>query len=65
VQDLALSLIEPHEVYTGPPLQLVQVSLDDILSLRCVSCTGVSACFHLQTCWGCTWSRCLCHWWKY
>jgi len=30
-QDLALGLVEPHEVHMGPPLQLVQVSLDGIL----------------------------------
>jgi len=38
VQDLALGLVEPHEVHTGPPLQLVQVPLDGILSW-CVKCT--------------------------
>jgi len=30
VQDLALGLIEPHEVHTGPLLELVQVPLDDL-----------------------------------
>ncbi|KAK4827314.1 hypothetical protein QYF61_016564 [Mycteria americana] len=39
VQDLALGLVEPCEVHTGPPLQLVQVPLDGILSFRCVNCT--------------------------
>ncbi|KAK4816292.1 LOW QUALITY PROTEIN: hypothetical protein QYF61_014590 [Mycteria americana] len=38
-QDPALGLVEPHEVHTGPLLQLVQVPLDDILSFWCVSCT--------------------------
>jgi len=39
VQDLALGLVEPHEVHTGPPLQLVRVSLGDIPSFWCVNCT--------------------------
>ncbi|KAK4830856.1 hypothetical protein QYF61_013785 [Mycteria americana] len=39
VQDLALGLVEPHEVHTGPLLQLVQVPLDGIPSLRHVNCT--------------------------
>ncbi|KAK4816838.1 hypothetical protein QYF61_023902 [Mycteria americana] len=39
VQDLALGLVEPHEVHTGPLLQLVQVPLDDIPSFWCVNCT--------------------------
>jgi len=39
VQDLALGLVEPHEVHMGPPLRLVQVSLDDIPSFWCVNCT--------------------------
>jgi len=39
VQDFALGLVEPHEVHTGPLLQLVQVPLDGILSFRCVICT--------------------------
>ncbi|KAK4823178.1 hypothetical protein QYF61_027082 [Mycteria americana] len=34
VQDLALGLVEPHEVQTGPHLELVQVPLDSIPSLR-------------------------------
>ncbi|KAK4828015.1 LOW QUALITY PROTEIN: hypothetical protein QYF61_022792 [Mycteria americana] len=38
-QDPALGLIEPHEVHTGPLLQLVQVPLDDIPSFWCVKCT--------------------------
>ncbi|KAK4816343.1 LOW QUALITY PROTEIN: hypothetical protein QYF61_015657 [Mycteria americana] len=38
-QDPALGLVEPHEVHTGPLLQLVQVPLDDIPSFWCVSCT--------------------------
>jgi len=39
VQDLALGLVEPHEVHTGPLLKLVQVPLDGIPSapLRLVS----------------------------
>ncbi|KAK4823233.1 hypothetical protein QYF61_000093 [Mycteria americana] len=37
VQDLALGLVEPHEVHMGPLLQLVQVPLDDILCLSLVS----------------------------
>jgi len=39
VQDPALGLVEPHEVHAGPFLNLVQVPLDGMLSLRCVSCT--------------------------
>ncbi|KAK4822567.1 LOW QUALITY PROTEIN: hypothetical protein QYF61_016136 [Mycteria americana] len=39
VQDLALGLIEPHEVHTGPLLQLVQVPLNGIPSLRHVNHT--------------------------
>ncbi|KAK4826030.1 hypothetical protein QYF61_003851 [Mycteria americana] len=39
VQDLALGLDEPHEVHIGPLLQLVQVPLDGILSLRRVDRT--------------------------
>ncbi|KAK4831083.1 hypothetical protein QYF61_015281 [Mycteria americana] len=39
VQDPALGLVEPHEVHISPLLELVQVPLDGILSLRCVNCT--------------------------
>jgi len=39
VPDLALALVELHEVHTGPPLQLVQVPLDDIPCLTHVNCT--------------------------
>ncbi|KAK4823197.1 hypothetical protein QYF61_027206 [Mycteria americana] len=39
VQDPALGLVEPHEVHTGPLLELVQVPLDGILSLRCANRT--------------------------
>ncbi|KAK4825246.1 hypothetical protein QYF61_025645, partial [Mycteria americana] len=39
VQDLALGLVEPHDVHTGPLFQLVQVPLDGIPSLRRVNCT--------------------------
>ncbi|KAK4806791.1 hypothetical protein QYF61_005587 [Mycteria americana] len=39
VQDPALGLVEPHEVHTGPLLQLVQVPLDDIPSFWHVNCT--------------------------
>ncbi|KAK4816309.1 hypothetical protein QYF61_014607 [Mycteria americana] len=39
VQDLALGLVEPHEVHMGPVLKLVQISLEGILSLRRVNCT--------------------------
>ncbi|KAK4828525.1 hypothetical protein QYF61_026947 [Mycteria americana] len=39
VQDLAFGLVEAHEVHTGPLLELVQVPLDGILSLRRVNCT--------------------------
>ena len=39
VQDLALGLVELHEIPTVPPLQLVQVSLDDILSFSHVGYT--------------------------
>ncbi|KAK4831174.1 LOW QUALITY PROTEIN: hypothetical protein QYF61_015644 [Mycteria americana] len=38
-QDPALGLAEPHEVHTGPLLQLVQVPLNDIPSFWCVNCT--------------------------
>ncbi|KAK4818697.1 hypothetical protein QYF61_017918 [Mycteria americana] len=40
VQDTALGLVEPHEVHTGPLLQIVQVPLDGISSLRRVSYTA-------------------------
>jgi len=39
VQDPALGLVEPHEVHTGPLLELVQVPLDGIPSFRCVDHT--------------------------
>ena len=40
VQDLALDLVEPHEVHVGPLLELVQLPLDGIPSLRrAVNCT--------------------------
>jgi len=39
MRDLALGLVEPHEVHMGPLLKLVQVPLDGILSFWCVSCT--------------------------
>ncbi|KAK4817066.1 hypothetical protein QYF61_027095 [Mycteria americana] len=39
VQDLALGLVEPHEVHMGQVLELVQVPLDGIPSLRRVNCT--------------------------
>jgi len=39
MQDLALGLVEPHEVHIGPLPKLVQVPLDGILSLRHVNCT--------------------------
>ncbi|KAK4810853.1 LOW QUALITY PROTEIN: hypothetical protein QYF61_008825 [Mycteria americana] len=38
-QDPALGLVEPHEVHTGPLLQLAQVPLDDIPSFWRVNCT--------------------------
>ena len=37
VQDLALGLVEPHEVHVGPLLEFVQVPLDGIPSLRRVN----------------------------
>jgi len=40
VQDLALGLVEPHEVHTGPPLRVVKVPLDSIPSLMCADCTA-------------------------
>jgi len=40
MQDLAVGLVEPHEVHTGPLLKLVQVPLDGIPSFWCVSCTA-------------------------
>ncbi|KAK4826191.1 hypothetical protein QYF61_006135 [Mycteria americana] len=40
VQDLELGLLEPHEVHMGPLLELVQVPLDGIPSLRRVNCTS-------------------------
>ncbi|KAK4822416.1 hypothetical protein QYF61_015163 [Mycteria americana] len=39
VQDLALGLVEPHEVRMGPLLELVQVPVNGIPSLRRVSRT--------------------------
>jgi len=39
VQDLALGFVESHDVQTGPPLQIVQVPLEGILSFWHVSCT--------------------------
>ncbi|KAK4831400.1 hypothetical protein QYF61_017531 [Mycteria americana] len=39
VQDLALGLVEAHEVHMGPLLKLVQVPVDGIPSLRCVNST--------------------------
>ncbi|KAK4827673.1 hypothetical protein QYF61_020484 [Mycteria americana] len=39
VQDLALGLVEPHEVRMGPPLKPVKVPLDGIPSLQCVDHT--------------------------
>ncbi|KAK4810127.1 LOW QUALITY PROTEIN: hypothetical protein QYF61_009522, partial [Mycteria americana] len=38
-QDPALALVEPHEVHTGPLLQLVQVPLDDIPSFWHINCS--------------------------
>jgi len=38
-QDSAISLVEPHEVHTGPLLELVQVPLDGNPSFWCVNCT--------------------------
>jgi len=38
-QDLALGLVEPLEVHTGPFFKLVQVLLDGILSFWCVNCS--------------------------
>jgi len=40
VQDIALGLVEPHEVHTGPVLRLVRVPLDGIASLRHVDRTA-------------------------
>ncbi|KAK4815224.1 hypothetical protein QYF61_022871 [Mycteria americana] len=39
VQDLTLGLVEPHEVHVGPLLELVQVPLGAIASLRRVNRT--------------------------
>ncbi|KAK4816767.1 hypothetical protein QYF61_022765 [Mycteria americana] len=39
VQDLALGLVEHHEVHRGPLLELVHVPVDGILSLEHVNCT--------------------------
>jgi len=39
VQDLALGLVEVHEVHTGPLLKLVQVHLDGMPSFWCLDCT--------------------------
>ena len=36
---LAVGPVELHEVYVGPLLELVQVPLDGIPSLKCVNCT--------------------------
>jgi len=40
MQDVALGLVEPHEVHTGTPLQLVQVPLDGIPSFWYVNYTS-------------------------
>ncbi|PKU44723.1 hypothetical protein llap_4997 [Limosa lapponica baueri] len=37
LQDLALGLFDPHEVHIGPLLEPAQITLDGILSLRCVN----------------------------
>ena len=39
MQALALGFVEPHEVLLGPLHELVRVSLDGILSLKCVNNT--------------------------
>ncbi|RMC06905.1 hypothetical protein DUI87_16355 [Hirundo rustica rustica] len=39
VQHTSLVLVEPHEISIGSLHDLVQVSLDSILSFRCVNCT--------------------------
>ncbi|KAJ7400302.1 hypothetical protein BTVI_106587 [Pitangus sulphuratus] len=39
VKDFSLDLVEPHEFHMGSLLELVQVSLDGIPSLRQVNCT--------------------------
>jgi len=39
MEDLALGLVEPHEVHAGQLLELVQVPLDGIPSFWCVNCT--------------------------
>jgi len=39
MQDIALHLVEPHEVYKGPFLKLIQVPLDGIPSFWHVNCT--------------------------
>lgn len=39
VQRLALGLVEPHDVSMGPLLELVQIRVDGIPSLRCGNCT--------------------------
>ena len=39
VHDLALGLVEPHEVHMDPLLELVQMPLNGTLSLRRVNCT--------------------------
>ncbi|KAK4827281.1 hypothetical protein QYF61_016427 [Mycteria americana] len=44
VQDLALGLAEPHEVHMGPLLELVQIHLDDIPSLRLSFIPSVPGC---------------------
>ena len=40
VQDLALALVEYHEVHTGPALKSVKVPLDGIPSLQHVDHTA-------------------------
>jgi len=39
MHDLALGLVDPHELLMGPSLKLIQVPLDGILSFWCVNCT--------------------------
>ena len=39
MRDLALGLVEPHKIHTGPLLEVVQVPLDGIPSFWCANCT--------------------------
>ncbi|PKU30025.1 krueppel-like factor 9 [Limosa lapponica baueri] len=63
VQDLALGLVEFHEVHMGPPLKPVQILLYGIPSFQCVNCTTQSSTSKTASCgerpFPCMWPSCL------